>query len=66
MFTVSVASLMLLLAKFIAVGLIMLFSAMILLWPINDQKVSKTQKVIYCIVNIIAALCIFGVIKFSA
>ena len=64
MITISLAGFMLVLAKMASVVLIMLFSAMIILWPINDQPVSKTQKVIYGIVNIIAALFVFGVIQF--
>jgi hypothetical protein len=53
-------------ARVIAVLLIMLFGAMIFLWPINDGKISKTQKILYGIFSAISAMCIFGVIKFSA
>jgi len=65
MITISLAGLMLFFAKMVSIAMIMLFSAMIILWPINDQPVSKTQKVIYGIVNIIAAFCVFGVIQFT-
>ena len=64
MITISLAGFLLVLAKMVAVGLIMLFSAIIILWPINDQKVSKTQKVIYAVVNVAAALVMFGIVKF--
>lgn len=64
MIEVSIASLFIVVVKLLGLIVVAIFSAVIVLWPVSEQPVSKTQKVIFAIVNIIAALIMFGVIKF--
>lgn len=66
MITISLAGLGIVLLKIMALMLIMLFSAIIILWPVNDSPISLTQKIVYVGFNIVAALVIFGAVQFTA
>jgi hypothetical protein len=64
MITISLATVGLALMKMCVLLFIMAIGAMIILWPVNDKPVSKTQKVIFAVYSICAALTVFGVIRF--
>ena len=66
MITISFAGLFIVVVKLLGLLVVAAFSAVIVLWPVSEQPVSKTQKVIFAIVNIIAALIMFGIVKFTA
>jgi hypothetical protein len=51
---------MTMIAKVVALIPIALFVAMLTLWPINDQPVSRTQKTIFAVVMLVIAALMFG------
>lgn len=65
MITISLISAGIFILKFMAVVISMLFGGMIILWPINDKPVSKTQKAIFAVFSVSVAAMIFGVIQFT-
>ena len=66
MITISLAGLGMFLMKLAALLIIMIFSAMIILWPVNDKPISMMQKIVYAGFCIVTALVIFGAIQFTA
>lgn len=66
MITFSLMGVIAVLLKIISVILIMVFGALIILWPVNDKPISITQKIVFAVFSIVTALIVFGVIQFTA
>ena len=64
MITISFAAFGLLFLKVAGAAFFLAIGAVVILWPVNDQPTSKTQKVIFAVYSICTALTIFGVIRF--
>lgn len=65
MFAISLSGLFITVAKLMCLIVVAAFSALTVLWPVSKQPISKTQKVIFAILNVIMALFLFGAIKLT-